>query len=133
MEGKHSTGSMPMPPPNHSPMTCGGPEASTSTIIYEKRGVDVAQEGRNTASRKPIRSEFPYRVNKTTDLPNSEEIWKKKTLTDVHIKFAVLKQYCLVPHKLTRIWHSCKNTQNSQNKKHQKYPPGKSTVDSTNG
>ena len=33
---------------------CGGPEAVTSTTIFEKCGVKVAQEGRNAASRELV-------------------------------------------------------------------------------
>ena len=50
MEQKYSTGSMPLPTPNHTLRTCSGPEAFTSTSIFEKCGVKLAQEGRKVTS-----------------------------------------------------------------------------------
>ena len=44
------TGSMPLLMLKHSSKRCGGPKALSSTTMFEKYGVELAQEGRNASS-----------------------------------------------------------------------------------
>ena len=48
MEQKYFTCNMTLLTPNHTFIECGGPKAFTSTAIFEKCVVRLAQEGRNT-------------------------------------------------------------------------------------